>query len=128
MNHESQGIIVGVEGQVAEVEFGGAAPHFHDVLILADNPSVKMEVYASSCISRYFCIVFSSSAALTRGERVINTGMPLSVPVGRAVLGRVIDAFGEPLDGKPFPADVERAPAHRIEYRAEEILTHPIHF
>ncbi|OHA00366.1 MAG: hypothetical protein A3C07_03435 [Candidatus Sungbacteria bacterium RIFCSPHIGHO2_02_FULL_47_11] len=124
MNHESQGIIVGVEGQVAEVEFGGAAPHFHDVLILADNPSVKMEVYASSCISRYFCIVFSSSAALTRGERVINTGMPLSVPVGRAVLGRVIDAFGEPLDGKPFPADVERAPAHRIEYRAEEILTH----
>lgn len=113
-----------MEGQIAEVEFSSAAPRIHDIIVLADDPSFKMEVYGSSGARRYFCIVFSPSVMLTRGDEVINTGMPLSVPAGPAVLGRVIDPFGEPLDGKPLPEDVLYVPAHRFEPLTEEISTH----
>lgn len=113
-----------IEGQIAEVEFGGAPARPHDVVVLADDPSVKMEVWASSRARRYFCIVFSPSAVLKRGDEVVNTGMPLSVPVGQEVLGRVLDAFGEPLDGKPLPPDIQRAPAYMLRRSTEEILTH----
>src|SRR5947209_20611611 len=51
---------------------------------------------------------------LSRGTEVIDTGAPISVPVGRATLGRIFNLLGEPIDmGDDLPDDVERWPIHR---------------
>ncbi len=101
MYEDKKGTIISVEGQVAEVEFLGHSPAPHDILVVEEDPSVKMEVYASSRPKTYFCIIVSPRHSLSRGARVINTGKSISIPAGRELLGRVIDAFGFPLDGKP---------------------------
>jgi F-type H+-transporting ATPase subunit beta len=56
----------------------------------------------------------SSTDGLVRGMDVLDTGGPITVPVGEAALGRVLNVIGEPVDeGKPIPDSVERWPIHR---------------
>jgi len=102
----TQGKIIAIKGQIIEVEFAGAKPANHDLLVLSSDPTVKMEVYTSSGPSTYYCILLSHSRKLARGETVMNTGKPIHIPVGQEVLGRVLDIFGNPLDGRGvFPAE-----------------------
>ncbi|MBI2122190.1 MAG: F0F1 ATP synthase subunit beta [Candidatus Sungbacteria bacterium] len=107
------GTIIGVEGQIAEVEFLTAKPSLHDILVLEDDPSVRLEVRVSSREDAYFCFVFGSSLKLRRGARALNSGEQLSIPVGRGFLGRVFDMFGNPLDGGPPPSLEGRNPVYR---------------
>ncbi len=96
-----KGKIISVEGQIAEVEFIDHAPRIHDLLILEDDHGVRLEVYASSARHTFFCFILAPSNLLRRGAFVINTGYPLTIAVGKELLGRVMDVFGQPLDGKP---------------------------
>lgn len=107
------GKILGVRGQVAEVEFAGEKPNVHDILYLESNPGVRMEVYVSSGPSSYYCLIITESSNLARGARVINTGKPISIPVGKEVLGRVINFFGTPRDGKADIKTKESWPIYR---------------
>ena len=93
------GKIVSVQGQIVEVEFPEKeVPEIYDILTLEDNPKVKMEVASSSGPSTFYCLSLSSTEMFSRGKKVINTGEPIVIPVGKEVLGRVIDIFGNPLD------------------------------
>ena len=83
MYEDKKGTIISVEGQVAEVEFLGHSPAPHDILVVEEDPSVKMEVYASSRPKTYFCIIVSPRHSLSRGARVINTGKSISIPAGQ---------------------------------------------
>lgn len=123
MEQEKQGTIISVEGQVAEVEFLKSPPLAHDIVVLADDPSIKMEVYSSSGSRTYFCVILSENRALARGMKVINSEKPLTVPAGREMLGRVVDAFGEPLDGKPAPHTGDQHPISEEGASYEEIST-----
>src|SRR6185503_10666447 len=59
-------------------------------------------------------VAMSSTDGMVRGMAVVDTGGPLSVPVGTAPLGRILNVLGDPVDGGPaIPADVERWPRHR---------------
>lgn len=59
------------------------------------------------------CVAMSSTDGLVRGMEAIDTGAPISVPVGRPTLGRLVDVLGEPIDGKgPIQSD-KRYPIHR---------------
>ena len=49
------------------------------------------------------CIAMSSTDGLVRGTDAINTGAPITVPVGRNTLGRIFNLLGEPVDNKPAP-------------------------
>lgn len=93
------GKIISIQGQIIEVEFFEDKPTPHDLLVLEKDQSVKMEVYASSGKSTFYCFALSPVHNISRGERVINTKETISIPVGKEVLGRVINVFGEPLDG-----------------------------
>ncbi len=94
------GKIIGVQGQVIEVEFDPAnLPSIRDILLLEDDPKVHMEVLKSSGDNTFYCIVFSESSTISRNERVINSHAQIEVNVGSQVLARVINIFGEPLDG-----------------------------
>src|SRR5690348_12536097 len=60
---------------------------------------------------------------LARGTEVIDTGAPITVPVGRDTLGRIFNLLGEPIDlGEPMPAEVERWPIHREAPTLEALI------
>ena len=93
------GKIIKLVGQIAEVEFSQDYPSLHDLLVLEEDKTVKIEVMRSSGPSKFYCLCLSDTSKIYRGARVINTKRPIVVPVGEKVLGRVINVFGDPLDG-----------------------------
>jgi F-type H+/Na+-transporting ATPase subunit beta len=90
----TKGKILSIQGNIVEVKFSGEQPSINDLVVLEADPSIQMEVYASSGKMSFFCFLFTSSDTLIKGATVINTGEPVKVPVGDAVLGRVINLFG----------------------------------
>lgn len=93
------GKIISVKEQIVEVEFNEGKPSIFDVLILKEDPTVKMEVYTSATANSFYCLVLTSVTKLHYGSTVINTGQPINIPVGPEMLGRVIDTLGTPQDG-----------------------------
>jgi len=107
------GTITAVRGQVVEVSFTGEKPTVHDVLVLENNPLVKMEVYTSTGPDSYYCILLTEGSTLSRGAGVINTRKPVTIPVGPEVLGRVLDLFGSPRDKGPQIQTKDHWPIYR---------------
>ncbi|MGN1304601.1 MAG: F0F1 ATP synthase subunit beta [Oscillospiraceae bacterium] len=74
------------------------------------------------------CIAMSSTDGLVRGVDAVDTGSPITVPVGRGTLGRIFNILGEPVDNKPAPENAERwaihreAPSYEEQAAANEIL------
>lgn len=93
------GKVISVRGQIVQVEFLDDEPRIGDVLTLESDGDLKMEVYVSSGKNRFFCIAFGSTDPVKRGIKVKNTGRQISFPVGPGMLGRVLDFFGNPIDG-----------------------------
>lgn len=123
MNNDT-GIITGVRGQVVEVSFTGNKPDTHDILVLADNSDVKMEVYTSSGrLDSYYCLLITDSSEVPRGAKVINTHQPITIPVGDEILGRVMDLFGEPIDGQKAIQTATQWPIYRSVPPYTEIAT-----
>lgn len=119
---EVNGIVTGIKGQIIEVEFRGAKPALHDLLILPENPDVKVEVYQSSAVNRFYCLSYGSNRNIKRGDKLVNTGFPPMLPVGPALLNRVIDAFGNPLDALgPIKSD-GHIPVYKNESLEENIV------
>jgi len=92
------GKVVAIRGQVVEVAFTGEKPAVHDVLVLENDPLVKMEVYTSTGPDSYYCLLLTDGSTISRGTGIINTRKPITIPVGPEVLGRVLDLFGNPRD------------------------------
>lgn len=84
-----------------EVECEGEyKPALMELLTTAENDSVKMEVYKYSKEGVLYCLLFSIKKDLSRNMRVVSSGGQISVPVGEEVLGRALNLYGEPEDGK----------------------------
>jgi len=95
------GKIVGIKDYIIEIEFiGDDKPKINDVVVLKSDPGYKMVVYRSASRSIFLCIALSSVQSLSRGMEVLNSGQSLTIPVGDAVLGRIIDLLGNTRDGK----------------------------
>lgn len=124
MEHSQIGKIISLEGSVVEVEFLHHAPAINDVLILENDGSTTMKVHASSRPHNYFCLILSPSAHIKRGSRVINTGRSITIPVSKDLVGRVIDTFGMPLDGKEPPASKELYSIYRHALPYSNIFSH----
>ncbi|MBI2018937.1 F0F1 ATP synthase subunit beta [Candidatus Daviesbacteria bacterium] len=101
---QSKGVVRSVNGQIAEVEIEtDNFPNLYEILTCPQDPKIIMEVFSEDKDS-ILCLVLSSPDKLFRGMEVVGTGTDLKVPVGKAVLGRVIDLFGIARDkGKPIP-------------------------
>lgn len=120
---EVKGKIIAVKGQIVEVEFLSNPPRIHDVLQAENVEHGFMEVYASSGPSTFFCLVLGSPRKFIKGHPVINTGSPLKVPVGKGILGRVIDIFGDPQDGNGPLKQVHNLPIHNKEVVFDQVVT-----
>jgi len=117
------GTVVTILGQIVEVEFRGAeTPNIHDILVLADDNAVTMEVYSSSEKGTYYCLLLHGSKNLRRGREVINTKSTIKIPVGSGVLGRAMGLFGNSLDGKgPIESD-EKVPIFNSGVPFDEVV------
>ena len=94
----SQGKIVQIIGAVVDVEFPrDAIPHVFDALKLVEN-NLTLEVQQLLGDGVVRTIAMGSSDGLKRGMAVNNTGAPITVPVGRETLGRIMDVLGNPVD------------------------------
>lgn len=116
---KSPGQITQVIGSTFDVEFpeGSLPPIYNAVKIVSDNKGVKLnltgEIQQHLGGSRVRCVALGSTDGLVRGQEVVDTGEPVSVPVGEATLGRVFNVTGETVDGRG-PVDTnERWPIHR---------------
>lgn len=120
---KNSGKIINVRGQVVEVEFRQNLPSIHNLLILESNPDVKLEVFASSGPSRFYCLALSTTENLQRGARVVNSETQILFPVGKSVLGRVVDIFGNPVDDKGRLVSEEKSPIHARPVGFTNIVT-----
>lgn len=117
------GKIIGVKGQVVEIEFTGKKPQIRDLLTLQGDPGIRFEVYASSGPNRFYCLSLSRTNTLFRGARIENTQTPIMFPVGRELLGRVVDIFGRPIDAKGDIKSQDSVPVHRLATHVSDIST-----
>lgn len=112
LNPKYLGEIIGIKGQVVEVEFEKGKPAIHDILVLEGKPQSRLEVYSSSGPNSFYCLALSSTNDMYRGARVANTQTQILFPVGQQVLGRVMDIFGYPIDGKGGIEKSDMFPIH----------------
>ena len=108
MSSTVAGQVTSIRGLVCEVELTGARPNPKDLLALADNPSILLEVATYPNPYTAQCINLTGSPEVRRGAQVILTNRTITVPTGKAVLGRVLNAMGEPIDGGPPVANAEQ--------------------
>ena len=98
-NDTITGKIITVRGQVAEVEFTVSSPAIYNLLVAESDPSIKLQVYSSSGVNSFYCMILAKAEGLKRGMTIIDTGRSIEIPVGQEVLGRVTNLFGDALDG-----------------------------
>jgi F-type H+-transporting ATPase subunit beta len=114
------GRITQVIGPVVDVEFPpGALPPVYAALALT-NPGIDdrennlvIEVAQHLGENTARCIAMDSTEGLVRGMSVLNTGAPITMPVGKEVLGRILNVIGEPVDERGPVGATRRMPIHR---------------
>jgi F-type H+-transporting ATPase subunit beta len=107
------GKIVQIMGAVIDVEFPRQdVPKLFDALVVEDL-GLTLEVQQQLGDGVVRCIAMGSSEGLQRHLSVSNTGEPISVPVGIATLGRIMDVLGKPIDNKGDIKTKEKLPIHR---------------
>jgi F-type H+-transporting ATPase subunit beta len=109
-----KGRIVQIMGPVVDVSFaGGRLPHTYDALEIArEGGRLVLEVEQDLGNGVVRTIAMDSTDGLRRGDEVVSTGQPITVPVGEVTLGRMFNVIGDPIDAMPAP-DAERHPIHR---------------
>jgi F-type H+/Na+-transporting ATPase subunit beta len=127
---ENTGRIEEIQGVVIEAVFPNKLPEINHAIrvrrpeaakaeededISAGNdPWLVCEVQQHLGDDRVRAVAMDSTDGLARGTEVIDTGSPITVPVGTSTLGRIFNLLGDPIDlGDPVPDDVERWPIHR---------------
>src|SRR5258708_15024525 len=113
------GKIVQVIGPVVDVQFAeNSIPEIYQALTIEFNVSGKKELLTLE-VQQHLGegmvrgIAMSSSEGLVRGMTVLDTGAPISVPVGEGVLGRIFNVVGEPVDNRGPVPHQKRYPIHR---------------
>ena len=115
MKAENIGTVVQVVGPVLDIRFPeNSLPNLLNAIEVRFNDHVLVAEAAQHIGGGLVrCIAMSSTDGLTRGTEAVDTGSPITVPVGDACLGRIFNLLGQPLDSEPAPENAERLPIHR---------------
>ncbi len=111
-NAAQLGNVVSIRGSVVDVQFDQHLPSIYSVLH-ANDGKIVIEVLAQLGANRVRGIALTPTQGLARGMQVQNTCAPLEVPVGKQVLSRMFDVFGNVIDRKPVLSDVQWRSVHR---------------
>ncbi|HEY2325999.1 MAG TPA: F0F1 ATP synthase subunit beta [Gaiellaceae bacterium] len=113
---DSTGKLLEIKGVVVDAVFTGTLPEINSALSIErpDGGVLIAEVQQHLGDDRVRAVAMDATDGIPRGAKVVDTGKPISVPVGDITLGRVWNVLGDPVDDKePPPADAERWSIHR---------------
>ncbi len=122
-----KGRVIAQSGDIAEVRFGQKTPSLYEILYGGVKRDITLQVYRPSGQGTFSCMILSGKHQITQGLEVISTGGPLRVPVGDEILGRIINVFGQPVDGgKPLTVSslrpiIRHAPPYHMLSTKREI-------
>jgi len=113
MPEERDGTIIAVQGSIVDVRFDGDPPPVDQLLRAGDDGEVLVEI--ASLTGRHTArgMALNPLAGISLGMPVVDTGGPLRVPVGKALVGRMLNILGEPIDDGPPLEDVEPRSIHQ---------------
>ena len=118
------GKIISVNKYIVEVEFNSEySPNMNNLLSVDKFPETKLQVYKSSGPFRFYCISFSEVSHLSKGMTVTDTKDVLKIPAGNGVLGRVLDVFGNVIDGKGDLNNISYAPVFNNTPNYEDVVS-----
>ncbi len=123
MNEQNIGTVVQIIGPVLDVKFDAdALPKLLNAITIEtkDGKVVTIEVAQHIGQDTVRCIAMESTDGLVRGMKAVDTGGPITVPVGNGNLGRIFNLLGQPVDNKPPVESKERWPIHRPAPSYEE--------
>lgn len=130
MEKKDIGHILLVQGEIVKIEFLTGSPLPREILELVEHPEIKFEIYAALTKNIFFAICFGEIKNLYRGAVVRRTGKTFEIPVGRELLGRMVNVFGNPMDGLTKPDCKEKWSTHRpslpykdVSFRKEIVET-----
>ena len=112
MSTTSKGKLLQIIGSVVDVRFEGVLPALYNAVEVTGT-SLVMEVAQHLGDNTVRCITMGSTDGLARGMEAVDTGAPITVPVGPETLGRMLDVLGRPIDNKEPPATAEKWSIHR---------------
>ena len=115
----TNGYIVAINGDVVEAFFEDSPPLINELLRTGMNGALQIEVASLVDASIVRAVALGTTSGLTLGAPVYRTGSTIQAPVGTAVLGRMLNVFGEPIDGKGSLEDV----TYRSIYKAPPPLS-----
>ena len=122
MSEKNIGRVIQVTGPVLDIKFAdGQLPELLNAIEIdlnGDKLVVEVAQHIGDNVAR--CIAMSSTDGLTRGADAVDTGSPITVPVGEECLGRVFNLLGQPVDNKPAVSTAEQWPIHRPAPSYEE--------
>ena len=111
---ENSGKIKQILGAVVDVTFDEKLPQILDALVIKhENKDLVLEVAQHLGENTVRTIAMDSTDGLVRGQNVVDTGNPISVPVGPETLGRILNVIGEPVDERGEVKTKMRAPIHK---------------
>jgi F-type H+-transporting ATPase subunit beta len=126
------GIVKQVIGPVLDAEFpAGKLPRIYNALLIKGRNAAGQDLVLTAEVQqllgdrRVRAVAMSSTDGLVRGMEAVDTGAPISVPVGEATLGRIFNVLGEPVDEKGPVSTTLTAPIHREAPKLTELETKP---
>ncbi|MDP2637392.1 MAG: F0F1 ATP synthase subunit beta, partial [bacterium] len=122
------GKIIQIMGPVVDVEFQEKLPALKNALLVKreEGGEVVLEVAQHLGGNRVRTIAMASTEGLRRKTEVVDSGLPISLPVGEKVLGRMFNMLGETIDGlKPLEGDLKKASIHALAPRLEDQKVDP---
>jgi F-type H+/Na+-transporting ATPase subunit beta len=126
---QNVGRIVEIKGVVIDAAFEGRLPAIYNALhipIAGEDRVLVAEVQQHLGDDRVRAVAMDATDGIARGVKVLDSGGPISVPVGDATLGRLFNVLGDVIDkGDPVPTDVERWPIHRPPPSFEDLEPTP---
>ena len=115
MAEKNVGKIIQIIGAVLDIKFStDSMPSLYNAIeIEHEGRTIVAEVAQHLGDDAVKCIAMSSTDGLVRGMDAVDTGAPISVPVGKATLGRMFNVVGQPIDDNPMPEVSEKWAIHR---------------
>jgi len=113
ISHPNPGAVMSVRGSVVDIRFENHLPPIYSLLRAGQEKQIAIEVLSHLDTHRVRGIALTPTQGLSRGMVVENTGGPLMAPVGKEILSRMFDVFGNTIDREPAPSNIQYRTVHR---------------